>query len=187
MKATQTVLLVILSVALIGCGENDDHYYKRIAQYGPPMNSLREQRKIPLIPSNWMVRDDRSAVAWDNPDFRNGKKVPMHQYKFLIFTQIDSGTLLEETDHYGSGKSWVDSDAGTLDEYVRVTYSFDLEKRGKPPWTVQISEFHSRPREGTVAEADEILKKWGIDRFDSIQIRQAVSGEETQSKPKPAD
>jgi hypothetical protein len=155
----------MLAFSLTGCGESDSQYFKRIAAYREPRNALRAQRNIPTIPSNWVVRADRSAVAWDNPDFVSGKNVPMHQYKFLTFALVDSGKLLEETDHYESGKRWVDPQAGTMHEYLRVTYSFELERQGKPPWKAEVLEAGFHPRSITLADAEQILEKWGINRL----------------------
>jgi hypothetical protein len=162
---TRTVLLLMLCLLAGGCWEGDARYFKRINAYREPRNALREQRSIPIIPSDWVVRADRSAVAWDNPDFRNGKETPMHQYKFLTFANIDSGEILEETDRYESGRRWVDPDAGTMHEYLDITYSFELERQAKPPWKAEVRENGSSPRQITLAEAEEILARWGIDRL----------------------
>jgi hypothetical protein len=163
MKTFQIALFSVLAFVFTGCGESDPHYFKRIAAYREPRNAIREQRGIPIIPSDWVVRADRSAVAWDNPDFKSGKNMPMHKYKFLTFSNIDSGTILEETDHYESGKHWVDSEADSMREYVRITYSFALEGQGKPPWKAEVLETGYVPRIITLAEAEQFLKKWGID------------------------
>ena len=154
-----------LSLLLAGCGESNASYFERIAAYGEPRNSVRQDRGIPIIPSNWVVRADRSAVAWDNPDFLAGKRVPMHQYKFLTFANFgDSGPVLAETDHYETGKTWVDHLAGTMHEYVRVTYSFELERHGNPPWEAEILDAGSHPKRITLAEAERILEGWGVQR-----------------------
>jgi hypothetical protein len=156
-------------VLLTGCFESNSHYFKRIAEYGTPRNELRVQKSIPAIPSNWVVRADRSAVAWDNPDFKSGKKVPMHQYKFLTFTDVDSGTVRGETDHYQSGKQWNDPDAGTMHEYVDITYSFELESQGKSPWKAEVLEEGHGPKSISLSDAEQILEKWGIDRHTQIK------------------
>lgn len=166
MRIIRVFLVSMIGFMLSGCWEGNEHYFKRIAAYRQPRNSLREKRSIPVIPSDWVVRADRSAVAWDNPDFDNGKKVPMRQYKFLTFTDLDSGTILEETDHYESGKNWVDQVAGTMNEYVRITYSFELERKGKNPWKAEaLLKAGFMPKDITLSEAEEILKGWGINRL----------------------
>ena len=166
MKFSQILALAALCPLVSGCWESNRDYFNRIAAYREARNPLREQRDIPIIPTNWVVRADRSAVAWDNPDFTSGKSGPLHQYKFLLFTGIDSGTILAETDHYESGKRWDHLDAGTLDEYLDITYSFDLERRGSPPWTAELRRFRSGAAEQiSLEQAEQVLKSWGIERL----------------------
>jgi len=167
MKLNQIQALVALSVLVSGCGESNGDYFKRVAAYREARNPLREQKNIPVIPGNWVVRADRSAVAWDNPDFTSGKGGPLHHYKFLRFTDIDSGTILAETDHYESGKRWDDLDAGTLHECLDITYSFDLERQGSPPWAAELRRLRSSgPEQISLAEAEQVLKSWGIERLE---------------------
>ncbi len=175
MKLNRIVTLSLLSLLVTGCWEGDTHYFKRIAAYREPWNPVRERRNIPIIPTNWVVRADRSAVAWDNPDFRNGRNLPMHQYKFLTFTGVDSGTVLEETDHYESGRRWVDRDAGTMHEYVRITYCFDLERRGELPWKAEVLQNGFSPKHIRLSEAEQILNGWGIDRLKFNTQRQEIA------------
>src|SRR5947209_3808140 len=120
MKLNRILALSVLSLLVSGCWERNPAYFKRIAAYRAARNPLREQRNIPVIPANWVVRADRSAVAWDNPDFASGKSGPLHQYKFFTFKDIDSGAILAETDHYESGRRWDHLDAGTLHEYLDI-------------------------------------------------------------------
>ena len=159
----------MLAILLAGCGESDTKWFARVASYRQPMNAIRGQKGIPVVPSSWVVRNDRSAVAWDNPAFRNGNSVPMHQYKLLVFDNPgDSGTIIAETDHYGTGKTWVDPDAGTMQEYVRITYRFDLEREGQSPWKAEALQSGTAPRQIAFAEAEQILHGWGIERLEPV-------------------
>jgi hypothetical protein len=163
-SACRVLTLLGFCVLIAGCGESDSSYFARLDTYREPRNALREQRSIPIIPANWVARADRTVVAWENPDFIAHASFSMHAYKFLNFANYDDkGTITEETDDYESGRSWVDPDAGTLREHLRITYSFDLERQHQPPWTAEVLELNSQKRELSLAKALQILKKWGID------------------------
>jgi hypothetical protein len=165
----RTTAVALLALLVAGCWESDTNYFTRVATYRQPRNSMREQKGIPVVPPNWIVREDRSAVAWDNPAFKNGSNTPMHQYKFLIFDNPgDSGVIVAETDHYATGKTWVDADAGTMHEYVRITYRFDLERQGQPPWEAESLQSGSGPRKIALVQAEQILHEWGIERLEPV-------------------
>ena len=165
MKSHRHVLrLAWLTIPLLtGCGESNTKFISRISQYREPLNSVRIAKGIPPVPADWVPRRDRSAAAWDKPEFARNRTAPAHQYKFLTFSDpfYDKGTLVSETDHYESGKRWNHLDAGTLHEYLDITYSFDLEHRGSPPWKVELRRFGSNGLEQiSLAEAEQVLKSW---------------------------
>lgn len=163
-KICRIFTLLSCCALVAGCGESDASYIARINAYRESRNAMREQRSIPVIPSNWVTRADRSAPTWANPDFISQINFPMHAYKFLSFANYgDSGFITEETDDYETGRSWVDPAAGTLQEHLRITYSFDLERQRQLPWRAEIQEFNSPKRELSFNEALQILKRWGID------------------------
>jgi hypothetical protein len=162
------VVWLIIPLA-VGCGESNTKFISRIAQYREPLNSARVAKGIPPVPTDWVARRDRSAAAWDNPEFVRNRKATGHQYKFLTFADplYNTGTLVSETDHYESGKVWQDPAEGTEEEFVRITYSYEDERTGKNPWRTEVCRHetgiaHERM---SLEDATAVLRAWGITRI----------------------
>jgi hypothetical protein len=172
MKSRRHVLhLVWLVIPLLtGCWESSRQFISRIAQYREPLNSARIAKGIPPVPNDWVPRGDRSAAAWDNPDFARNRKAPGHQYKFLTFSDpiYFKGTLISETDHYESGKVWQDPAEGTQVEFARITYSYEDEKAGKNPWRADVcrQEAGVISQRMSLEDATAVLRSWGISRIN---------------------
>jgi hypothetical protein len=168
MKCATQVAWFIAFVALTGCGEGNKEFISRIAQYREPLNSARIAKSIPIVPANWVPRGDRSAAAWDNPEFIRNRKAAVHQYKFLTFSDpyYNMGTLISETDHYESGKEWQDPAEGTQVEFIRITYSYADERAGKNPWKAQAHRQQSGFEDISLENATAVLGEWGISRLE---------------------
>lgn len=148
-------VLLALCFMNFGCSPN----VNRATKYGVMANTMREQVGLPLLPTNWVLYGGfhRRVLTWFNPDGRAllAKGQPSHASKEV---EVVGDKIVSETDTYWSGKM-VTADEQKVEEAMVVTYSFDLAKQGKSPWSCFM------PCGGgtfSKAQADEILKKWGI-------------------------
>ncbi|MEI7730506.1 MAG: hypothetical protein WCO56_13095 [Verrucomicrobiota bacterium] len=83
------------------------------------------------------------------------KGQPAHASKEV---EVVGDKIISETDTYWSGKM-VTADGQKIEEAMVVTYSFDLAKQEKSPWSCFI------PCGGgtySKAQADKKLQEWGI-------------------------
>jgi hypothetical protein len=95
----------------------------------------------------------------------------MHRYKE---TSVDkkTGEPLEETDWYRTGKKFqsrFDEPGVLADEELAITYDFTAARAGKKPWHAKITcgphaTEADNPDKLTLAQAEAILKDWGIPR-----------------------
>jgi hypothetical protein len=142
-----------------GCGG------RKTPANGPQVNGARKAAGIPVIPPIWQVYADLgSQVDWVNPDFRSGKAEgkPVRAMK-QIFSS--AGRVDREIDYYYSGRKYAlpglpeESDW----ERLQITFDFGRQKQGQIPWECDVSIGPDRG-EHTLAEAEAILKKWGLSR-----------------------
>jgi len=139
-------------------------------QCGIQYNSERQRVGLPIIPSDWRPQAVRgSECTWINPDEEEkfSRHLPVHSTKYV---QFQGDTIIMEIDtYYGPGD--YTSINGTFRERLYITYYYQLDKN-KSRWDVSLwnqESFRSSPK-FTLEEADQILRKWGIDRLTDSPI-----------------
>ena len=157
-------LLSGLAWIACGCGTSGP------PRHGREANADRLARKIPVIPEDWAVTGQlKTQVDWVNPDSQDPRNAnrPRHSGK-TVFMDPD-GTPASEWDYYDSGKEY--PGCGSVPEtpfYQRMTivYRYDSSRAGKDPWECDV---HCGPEKGkyTLAEAEAILREWGLQRIDA--------------------
>ncbi len=153
-------------ILLCGCGVSVP------PPFGPETNRERLARKLPILPSEWMLQTNlRNQIDWVNPLFQNPSSYPPNSGRPMRGTKqvlLDGkGRRLRESDTYYSGKKHLNPGAGPgalSDQWMEIVYYFNKSSNGN------IWEFHLNcGPEGsplTLEEAESILKKWGINRLD---------------------
>ena len=144
-------------------------------KYGPEHNPQRVTRGIPRVPANWHAgyRVFHDRTAWVNPVFSKGQwdeRSSIYATKDVVY---DATHILQEEDRFYSGKKFRDpADGGLLHEQMVVTYSYVAEQQGQPTWTSCVL---NGPHDGnrTLAEAQRILREWGIPEEDIPGLKKA--------------
>jgi len=145
-----SVSLCLMCVSLAGCsGEKK--------KYGPDYDNERIKRGIPPIGPEGHTMSDW-GLFW-NYDLR---LVKGRYYKRV---EVRNGELVSETDAYKSGVHFTTSDGRQAYEYLQVTYSYESERRSTNPWSAVHYFENGTNRLHSLAEIEELLQSWEVDRL----------------------
>ncbi len=154
---------------------NTDKYYSRKKSleeyYGLSYNKEREKRGIPKVHKDWFTYDTSVkrrksgsiVTEYKNPwnkqlwsDFNENKKIPVHKEKTIYY-----GDSIREKDIY------VNPENESEKYIIELNYMYDNSYNCWECYYQKINNdqqiFKKRIK---LNEADRILKKWGLSRFD---------------------
>jgi hypothetical protein len=137
--------------------------------YGVPRNNIRKKVGLPVIGNTWDfanngISEDHGYCSFYNPNRSNLEHVPVsiHRSKEIALT-ADKG--LTESDTYYS-TNIIKTVDGDFNQTLRITYSFNLANEGQNPWSCSIFQDPKGKGKYTLAEAETILKRWGLTRLN---------------------
>src|SRR5262249_47944618 len=143
---------------------------------GRASNPLRMSHQVPIIPDHWNGFGGGRDATWGNPAFADARTTnnAMHARKYVVAD--GRGGLRREDDYYYSGRKYPSEiERGEMDsEELTIQHDFEAPT-GRDPWRCTINcgpHYRRSTRSDTVdgqvtlAEAEAILKEWGISRLN---------------------
>ncbi len=150
--------------------------YPHKEKYGMMFNAQRSQIGLPALNAKWTICNEgkdykgNNYISWARPYEGKSTAEPSFFRKTVVF---NADTILNEENEYVGNMPYKNID-GTFGEELFITYNFiDLQTKNdsqRKGWECaiknQASSDHSEKGAISLEQADSILKKWQLNRFE---------------------